>query len=319
MAYVRREYPQWSWSFSRQQAFESCRRMYYYQYYGSHNGWERNAPPLAAAAYRLKQLTNLYTALGDAVHQAAQLAVERLGLQGRLMDAGEVEEFIRRKMRSVWQWSVGGRDQFFLRPKQVPMLHEFYYGKGPGQELLDRINDRITRCAQGLAGSVTLKELADSTSELLACEQFDTFVLHHTQVYAVPDVMYRTSGGRLVIVDWKTGRQEDHNLEQVALYGLYAHEKHNIPPEGITVRLEYLETGSCVEHSLNEEMLAEVREQAQASMAAMLAYLDDVDLNKAKPLRAFPLTDNRSQCLRCNFLELCAGELQVDLEAVSAR
>ena len=47
---------------------------------------------------------------------------------------------------------------------------------------------------------MTLKELADSTSELLACEQFDTFVLHHTQVYAVPDVMYRTSG-RLVIVD----------------------------------------------------------------------------------------------------------------------
>ena len=66
--------------------------------------------------------------------------------------------------------------------------------------------------------------------------------------------MYRTSGGRLVIVDWKTGRQEDHNLEQVALYGLYAHEKHNTP-EGITVRLEYLETGSCVEHSLNGRCL----------------------------------------------------------------
>ena len=53
------------------------------------------------------------------------------------------------------------------------MLHEFYYGKVL-TGTAGRINDRITRCAQGLAGSVTLKELADSTSELLACEQFDT-------------------------------------------------------------------------------------------------------------------------------------------------
>ena len=84
--------------------------MYYYQYYGSHNGWERNAPPLAAA-YRLKQLTTLHS-FGRCGASSGSAAVERLGSKGAFMDAGEVEEFIRRKMRSVWQWSVG-REQFF--------------------------------------------------------------------------------------------------------------------------------------------------------------------------------------------------------------
>ena len=124
MAYVRREYPQWSWSFSRQQAFESCRRMYYYQYCGSHNGWERNAPPLAAAISLETAHQSLHS-FGDAVHRGSA-GGEEAGPKG---DHGcWEEEFIRRKMRSVWQWSVGGREAVF-RPKQVPMLHEFYYGK----------------------------------------------------------------------------------------------------------------------------------------------------------------------------------------------
>lgn len=318
MAYVRREYPQWSWSFSRLQVFESCRRMYYYQYYASHNGWERDAPPLAAAAYRLKKLTNLFTALGDAVHQAAQLAVERVALHRPLPDAAELEECIRRKMRSVWQWSVSGREQFLQRPNQVPMLHEFYYGRGPSQELVDLINDRINRCAQGLAGACTLHELAEGQGELVSCEQFNTFDLEGTQVYAVPDLICRRPAGGLLIVDWKTGRQEDHNLEQVALYGLYAHEKLGVLPEDITVRLEYLDAGAVSQVALSADTLEAVRARAAESMAEMRSYLENVELNRAKPREEFPTTENRSQCLRCNFLELCAEELRLDLGTASA-
>jgi len=319
MAYQRREYPQWSWSFSRLQTFEACKRVYYYHYYASHNGWERDAPSLAAAAYRLKKLTNLYTALGDAVHQTAQLAVERLALGKPLMAVGEIEERIREKMRSVWQWSVSGRQQFIQRPNQVPMLHEFYYGQGPTQDVVDRINDRIGKCAHGLAASLTLAELAEGRGEVIACEQFDTFELYGTQVFAVPDLVYRSQLERYLIVDWKTGRQEEQNLEQVALYGLYAHAKLGVDPEEIVVRLEYLDAGSVVELALNGEMLAVVRERAQKSMAEMRGYLADVELNQAKPQHAFPLAENRSQCLRCNFLELCAEELRIDLAAVSTR
>jgi RecB family exonuclease len=291
MAYVRREYPQWSWSFSRQQTFETCRRMYYYQYYGSHNGWEFSAPPEAAQAYRLKKLLNLYTTLGDAVHQAAQLAVERLALGRALPKAEETEEYIRQKLRNVWRWSVTGRDQFIQKPNQIPMLHEFYYGSGPAQDVVDRINERITSCAQNLAQSTTLQAIAVGDGEVLACEQFDTFLLYDTPVYAVPDLVYRQSDGTLLIVDWKTGRQDEQNVDQVALYGLFTHEKYGVRIEDITVRLEYLETGSVLELSLTEEMLNTVRDRAETGMEEMRSYLDDIELNRAKPKAIESLTD----------------------------
>lgn len=317
MAYVRREYPQWSWSFSRQQTFESCRRMYYHHYYGSHNGWEMNAPPQAALAYRLKKLVNLYTVLGDAVHQAAQLIVERLVMGRPLLGAAEIEERIRQQLRSVWRSSQNNRELFIRRPNRIPMLHEFYYGHGPSDELVEKINERISLCAQNLASSSVLQEIAEGGGEVLACEQFDTFILDETPVYAVPDLIYRRSSGELLIVDWKTGRQDEHNLEQVALYGFYAQEKFGVPTDQITVRLEYLEVGTGVELPLTDAMLAEVKAKALDGIEAMRDYLDDVQLNRAKPIHAFPLAENRYQCLRCNYLELCAPELNIDLTEVS--
>ena len=38
---------------------------------------------------------------------------------------------------------------------------------------------------------------------MIACEQFDTFELYGTQVFAVPDLVYRSQLERYLIVDWK--------------------------------------------------------------------------------------------------------------------
>src|SRR5690554_1475593 len=98
MAYVRREYPEWSWSFSRHQTFSSCHRKYYYQYYASHNGWEQQGTELATTAYRLKKITNLYTTLDDAVHKVAENLVRLARKGNKLPEASEVEETIRENL-----------------------------------------------------------------------------------------------------------------------------------------------------------------------------------------------------------------------------
>lgn len=120
--YVRREYPEWSWSFSRQQLFLSCQRRYYYNYYGSHNGWEFDAEPEAALAYRLKKLTNIYLVLGDAVHRVAQQMVPRVLAGKGILAADLVEEEIRRVLRRVWKSSRDEQELFLKRPNRVDML-----------------------------------------------------------------------------------------------------------------------------------------------------------------------------------------------------
>ena len=36
-----------SWSFSRDNAFNTCKRKYYYSYYGSWGGWNKDADELS--------------------------------------------------------------------------------------------------------------------------------------------------------------------------------------------------------------------------------------------------------------------------------
>jgi hypothetical protein len=53
MAFEVHPYPEFSWSQSRRSTFRECPRKYFWTYYGSHNGWLREAPAEARAAWRL--------------------------------------------------------------------------------------------------------------------------------------------------------------------------------------------------------------------------------------------------------------------------
>lgn len=308
--YVRRQYPQWSWSFSRQQMFAACPRRYYYNYYLSHNGWESEAPQEAALAYRLKKLTNIYLVLGDAVHKSAAALVEKINRGQALPQAAQVEEEVRRQLRRVWISSRDQKDLFLKRPNRVEMLHEFYYGQGPSAAVVAQINSRVQETAGALVNSQLWPELRDGGAEIIACEQFDTFQIGNTPVYAVPDLLFRDLQNRWVIVDWKTGQASGDDREQIALYALYAHKKHGVPAQSLLGRLEYLNLESSRKLTFTAKDLQAVEEQARGSMAQMRTYLADSQRNVAKSQGHFPLTSRRSQCPGCNFYQLCQGELE---------
>ena len=50
---------EFSWSYSRDNLFQECKREYYYNYYGSWGGWEKNkADEITRTLYVLKNLQN---------------------------------------------------------------------------------------------------------------------------------------------------------------------------------------------------------------------------------------------------------------------
>ena len=69
-----------------------------------------------------------------------------------------------------------------------------------------------------------------------------SFHVGDVEVFLRMDLAYRDRDGRVVIVDWKTGRSEGRfNEVQVAGYALYATEKGWVgDPEEITTELNYL-------------------------------------------------------------------------------
>ena len=69
-------HPSFSWSHSRDRTLSECARRFYWQFYGSWLGWRHDAAADVRLAYRLKQLTSLSGALGQAVHaRAGEIAV----------------------------------------------------------------------------------------------------------------------------------------------------------------------------------------------------------------------------------------------------
>src|SRR5947209_255184 len=81
---------EFSWSRSRDGAFQECKRRYFYHYYGAWGGWDAAVAPEVRRLYILKQLASRQQWAGRTVHDAIELALHGLR-DGRSMP---VEPFV---------------------------------------------------------------------------------------------------------------------------------------------------------------------------------------------------------------------------------
>src|SRR5262245_65916514 len=64
---------EFSWSRSRDNTFQECRRRYFYHYYGAWGGWDASAPEDVRRLYILKQLSSRQQWAGRVVHDAIEM------------------------------------------------------------------------------------------------------------------------------------------------------------------------------------------------------------------------------------------------------
>ena len=101
----------------------------------------------------------------------------------------------------------------------------------------------VMRSLKNFFRTETLREaFAVGRSAWLALEDLVSFHVGDVEVFLRMDLAFRDANGRVVIVDWKTGRGEGRfNEVQVAGYALYATEKGWVgDPEEISTELNYL-------------------------------------------------------------------------------
>ena len=80
-----------SWSFSRDSAFNTCKRKYYYSYYGSWGGWNKDADELSKKLYMLNKMTSLPMLAGSIVHDEVERTLKVLRY-GRKADIDKSKE-----------------------------------------------------------------------------------------------------------------------------------------------------------------------------------------------------------------------------------
>jgi len=308
MAYERREFPEWSWSHSRRQTFQECPRMYFWQYYGSHNGWEDSASELARKAYRLKQLGSLPLEIGNAIHSAAAFAIQSARSSGGIPSLDTLHTKTRNDLNRAYQESQD-RDAWARRPRYRKMLHEFYYGTGLSDRAIEEARQRLSTCLANLLACQSFREgIAAPHVEVREVERLDTFDFHGTPIYGVPDMLYRLGDDTWIVTDWKTG-QENVHWNQLGVYALYVQQRYGVPAPNILARIEWLATGRTDEHAFSQDELEACKVSILDSLTGMQRYLLEPDVNRPREREAFPLKEDVSLCRYCKFYELNEQEL----------
>jgi hypothetical protein len=282
---------EFSWSVSRHDSFASCRRRYYYAYYGAQEDPE---------IQRLKRLSALPLWAGSVVHETIEgLLKERDTLPSETEQAAIVQAAVHERMLADWRESESGPLGF--------RLFEHEYAVPIEQEDKKIAVGIVRRSLRYFFRSPTLRDaLAAGRRNWLSVEDLASFSVDGTTVYLRMDLAYRRPDGVVVIVDWKTGRNEGRfNEVQLAGYALYAAQQGwAAGPEDIETELAYLAVPRHARRRVDGRTIDHARAFIAKSAAAMKALLVDPLANLAR-LEDFPMVDRPQLCRRCNFRRLC--------------
>jgi CRISPR/Cas system-associated exonuclease Cas4 (RecB family) len=280
-----------SWSVSRHDTFASCRRRYFYSYYASNEDPEIK---------RLKKLSALPMWAGNVVHQTIETFLKT---RDALPAPEEQEVLIRATvhgdMLSHWRESETGTSGF--------RLFEHEYGTPVEQEDKRLVVNTVMRSLRAFFRSETLREVLQVGRERwLTVEDLVSFEVGDATVFLRMDLAYRNPEGRVVIVDWKTGRGEGRFSEvQLAGYALYAARQGWVQePEEIETELAYLAIPRYVRRRIDRRTLEHAQAFIVKSASSMKALLIDPVGNLAR-LEDFAMIDRPRICRRCNFRRLC--------------
>jgi hypothetical protein len=282
-----------SWSASRHDTFATCRRRYYYSYYASLEDDEIR---------RLKKLSALPLWAGSVVHDTIE---SFLRANDALPSPEEQEALIRSVVHSgmlgSWRESEVGPLGF--------RLFEHEYDIPVEQEDKRLAVNTVMRSLKHFFRTDTLRRaLAVGRSQWLALEDLVSFHVGEVEVFLRMDLAFRGRDGRVVIVDWKTGRGEGRfNEVQVAGYALYATEKGWVgDPEEISTELNYLVIPKATRRAVTRAMVENARRFIERSARDMKALLLDPVENRAR-LEDFPMIDRPQVCRRCSPAALLPG------------
>lgn len=280
-----------SWSVSRHDSFSTCRRKYFYSYYASNDDPEIK---------RLKKLSALPLWAGNVVHETIETFLKS---HDAIPSPEEQDAIVRAAvhgdMLASWRESEAGSLRFRL------FEHEYQVAVDADDKKI--VVGTVMRSLRNFFRSDVLREImALGRAQWLTVEDLVSFEVEGVPVFLRMDLAYRDKDGRVVIVDWKTGRGEGRFSEvQLAGYALYAAQQGWVKSaDELRTELAYLALPRYVRRTVDQKRLDHARAFIAKSASTMKALLLDPMANLGR-LEDFPMIDRPQICRRCNFRKLC--------------
>ncbi|HEY7254027.1 MAG TPA: PD-(D/E)XK nuclease family protein [Methylomirabilota bacterium] len=296
---------EFSWSRTRDNAFQECRRRYYYQYYGAWGGWDADSDPRVRRLYVLKQLATRQMWAGRLVHEAVERVLLALRDGHGLSEAALIEDTVR-QMRAEWK---GSRDGVYRERPKRPSLFEHEYAVPIRDSEWQALRDHVVRCLRNFHRLAVLTDIKRTPTERwIFIEDIGSFPFEGTRVFTAPDFGYWSQADRLQLLDWKTGGGGEGASLQLGGYALYALEVLGVDLPRVDLLEVNLREGKIAAHPWDGISLDRVREHIRLSVRSMKAYLADAVQNLAEEAN-FERTEDRRICRWCNFRAVCRPDL----------
>lgn len=299
---------EFSWSFSRNSLFRECRRAYFYYYYASWGGWDRNVNVFIRRAYILKNIRNTDAWIGDIVHQVIKWILEsKINCTPNLFnDKGimsHTQAVLKAKKMLSLTWEQSRSRQWEKNVKNNLNLFEHYYDIEMDRDILASKLQKVTKSLRSIYSGGFLDSLDQIAKDgFLTIDELDSFDFEGTKLYAIPDFAVRNNG--YILYDWKTGKPYDKDVLQLSCYILYAMSKWKANPSDIKIIPVYLAQDGELFEAIKPVELEEVKNYIRDSIKEMKSVLIDLENNKTD-IKNCPKMDNTIICKRCRFKEIC--------------
>ena len=293
-----------SWSFSRHNTFNTCKRKYYYSYYGSWGGWNKDADELSQTLYMLNKMTSLPMLAGSIVHDEVERTLKMLRYS-RNADQNKSRDNVIKNFKQSWNQSKN--KEWRDSPKWKTNLFEHYYNQKPSDENLLDLRDLMLDSIDGFFASDSYRFIQTmSDSQWLAIEDLDSFDIHGAKLWVKLDFAIR-HGERVYIYDWKTGRVVKENEVQLAVYAIYAQQKWDIDLKLIRLFDVYLNQQLPVKVKPTDRLISSSSDFIKTSIDEMKDLLVDKENNQTE-IEFFPIASEDKEsypCSYCSFQTVC--------------
>jgi CRISPR/Cas system-associated exonuclease Cas4 (RecB family) len=302
MITITNKYAEMTYSYSRSKMLDTCARSYYYNYYASNGGWRQEAAQRTKLIYRLKKLQALNSVVGVAIHSSITDLIVNSNLTNK-----DFKRLTNTKIRECYSNSLTKKEEWIRDPKIFQMIQEVYFFGKVDILTQQKVIEKIEACAGNLIKCKSLAEIK-SDSVILTIDELKDFVISGCKAFVKIDALYqKRDTGEFIVVDWKSGKGSEIEVEQLLLYVYFVHKMYDLPVELIEARLEYMLDGDCASYRFTSADMMMAERIINNDINKMQKYLFNAKKNIPQPETYF--TANMSaKCRYCNFQEVCFGE-----------
>lgn len=263
---------EFKWSLTRNNTFNTCKRLFYFRYYGMWNGWNENSSEEAKLCYRLSKMTNLHMLAGSVVHDIIQLLLESLK-KSKTPRLDELKKMAISRLRIAWKKSKS--ELWLENPKLNANLFEHYYNKQISKEFTKGIKDKVLNSITNFYNSDLFSRIQNiDPTNWMTIEQFQEFKIQD-YIVALKIDFALDDNGKLEIYDWKTGKEDESNIEQLICYALYGESKWGYSLDRISLKLFYLNDNNVEEHKVTSEQKGQLMQHVIQTYEEMTSLLED--------------------------------------------